>query len=340
MMLREENCDIIPSAEAQSHCTGTTVFTPLERAQNTGLISHAPNSCGNHLLIWAVLVLLGATLLMSCSAQVQPQSHKPALLGNICLVGPIDAQPGPRGSIYVLDRSRILRLSTHGRLLARLGTTDSTIAVDPVGNLYRQLDGHIQELSPNGRLLRQWPVGGMHPMAVDGHGKLLVTDDPDTNDRIVVELLSTHGQLLGRWRTTNSAMMAFDRTGALYGIDTIGSGGLVQLDPTTGRVQRRFDGAASFGTITVDSHGTVYVGATVNGDVPFAVQRLTQRHGHYTLETINLSEEEVNALAVADDGRIFVIRGSYEEASPTNTRLDVLSAHGQLIGTFRSCSKS
>lgn len=290
---------------------------------------------------YTIVLVLGVSLLEGCGSR--SQRVQPAVFGSICLSGLTAVQPGPRGSFFVQVGSRILRFSAHGRLLAQLGTTDATIAADPAGNLYRTQHGDLQKVSPTGTLLRAWPAAGMQPMAVDRQGNLIATDGGGAGSgETLVERFSPTGQLLSRWRTGYGDALAVDGAGVLYGIDAAGGGELAQLDPATRRVVRSLSlsmnhGSVSFDAITTAPDGTVYVGTTINGDVPFAIQKLVQVHGQYLLKTINVSEESVGSLAVDTAGTIWVIRSSYARPGPTNSGLDVLSAHGHRIGTFRSC---
>jgi len=275
-------------------------------------------------------------------------------IGSVCLGGPAEVVAGPRDSIYVLDRHRVLRFASGGDVLwQRPAAGDGGLAADAQGNVYindpsflsYKNRGWIEKLSPQGHLLARWPANEAAPSLVDSHGVLYAIDSFDSPNMIVRRLQTTSGKLLGHWRARMGRNLVQGPTGTLYiqGMTDVEANSLLQVSAATGRTIRRWRlcrGCSSLDALASDTHGTLFAGLTNSSDTPFEIARLTPKKATLTFSPVNASQEQVGWLGFDSQDHIYVIRDSYDRPSPTDTGLDELSASGSVIATFNPCQSS
>lgn len=292
----------------------------------------------------AILLVGGALALVRPFSAVGNGLQTPPL-GDVSLKAPYSVAIGAHDSVYVDDGNQIVHLSAAGRLLDRLGATDANVATDRQGNLYVARNGRIEKVSPSGAILRQWSAGNapVQLLAVDQHDNVFVAEEIVTSENTsLVKRFSATGRLLSQWLTVTPAGMAVGAGGFVYIVTSAtGDDKMMRLAPTTGKVLARWSaitsGGTSYDAVGADTGGTIYVGATVDGDTPFVIQKLVHAGHHDTFQTLNAADELVAGLAVDRHGAIYVIRNSYARPCPSNLGLDKLSPSGDVVGTFRSC---
>jgi hypothetical protein len=233
-----------------------------------------------------------------------------------------------------------LRITRGGKLIwERPADGASSVASDARGNLYVDTSRQIRKLSPGGAILAAWSSSGTAPTLVDDRGDVYGATAGSGNAFAVIKFSAT-GRRLARWPGAAVQPSAVDARGMIYGIDQ--EQDLVQLSPRTGRVLHRWTGCVNcsvttYDAVASDSRGTVYAGATINGDTPFAVLRLSPHGSGVGVTTINLAEEHVAQIALGNGNVVYVLRDSYSWPSPTDTGIEELSSSGASLGTFRPC---
>jgi sugar lactone lactonase YvrE len=247
----------------------------------------------------------------------------------------VSVASGAQESLYVVDGTTIVHVSATGRLLGRVGHTQAPLATDATGNLTFAEAGQVVTLGPDGTVLQRWPAGDAQALAIGRQGAVYVATAVGAAGAVWrVRRFSAAGRLLSAWQTPYAESLAVGGDGAVYGI---GGGALVRMDGRSGRVLRRWGGAAGQGTtsydaVAADGRGTIYVGVTERGAAPFAIERLQTGRGFVT---VNTAQELVAGLAIDGQGHMYVIRSSYARPCPSNIGLDKLAPTGQVLGTFR-----
>lgn len=286
-------------------------------------------------------VLLGMSLMGAAMAwggtSDTSGTTTPVLLGAVPLADPVSVAIGTRDSLYVVNGTTIVHLSSTGRLLGRVGHTTAPIGTAANGDLSFADAGQVVTLSPGGTLLHRWPAGAVQTLAVGRRGEVYVVSAVRATPPLWrVRRFSAAGRVLAQWLTAYGDDVAVGGDGTVY---AIGGGNLVRLDARTGRVLARWVGAGVQGTnsydaVAADAQGTIYVGVTQGAaEAPFAIERLGS--GRTTFQTVNAAQELVAGLAIDGHGNIYVIRTSYARPCPSNRGLDKLAATGQVTGTFR-----
>ncbi|HZT95542.1 MAG TPA: hypothetical protein VFB34_01770 [Chloroflexota bacterium] len=287
---------------------------------------------------------VAALLFSSCGTAAPTRHHNKSPFAAFCIAGLSHISSGPAGSFYIEDQTGILHISASRHLLGRIGPPGSAMTTSVGGDLYYFHGSRISEISSDGTRVSAWSSHGMFPIAAQALGNLLVSDGGVQlgNAKSRIEWISGRGQVVRRWQTPNADSMAFDANGHLFAVGgaSAGTGRLFRLNPTTGRTIMKFGSGADPGVTTTDlvtssPSGHIYVGVETGASAPFAIQSLSQRHGHYIFQTLNRSQELVGELAVDANGTMLVFRNSYARAG--NVGLDELSSGGSVEGSFPIC---
>lgn len=215
----------------------------------------------------------------------------PAATCKLCLYGPDNMAFDAAGNVYLVDtdhksRSRVLKLSPHGRVLGdwQVFTAESGhhngpdgISLDSEGNVY-VIDGghdHVLKLSPTGKVLAE--LGGFTSGAFDKGGHVAVGKDGNiyvvAAGSNLIQKFSPKGILIASWnRDKGSGLdqwiqpetISVDSDGHPV-IDDWGNHRILTLS-STGQTIRAFEAIpneplklASISGVAVGPNGNIYV---------------------------------------------------------------------------------
>jgi DNA-binding beta-propeller fold protein YncE len=192
------------------------------------------------------------------------------------------------GSVWVTDRGdmQAFKFNSEGKLLLTLGKkgvkggNDSQDAFNGMADLAVAKSGDIfiadgegpntrvVKISRDGKFLKWWGGKGTdagqfnvpHSIAIDSKGRLYVADR--SNNRI--QIFDQSGKFLNQWTNFGTPWGLFIKGDLIYVVDGTENNCLLIASTKDGKVLEKIGGLSNPTAVTVDSHGSIYVGE-VNG---------------------------------------------------------------------------